>query len=292
MKLQCVVDEGALLGEGLCWDAAGAHLWWVDIHGHKLHRFDPVTGADQVTPMPGPISAVAVRKAGGLVVAMGDGFARVDPSRRSVEWIALPEADRRGTRMNDGRTDRQGRFWAGSICEEPGKPARPVGSLYRLDADGSCTRMVGDIGISNGLAWSPDGTTMYHSDSITPFVWRWDYDVVTGDIANRQIHIDLSDIGAVADGATVDREGCYWVAIPFKGLVRRYDPDGRLMRSIPLPVDAPTCCEFGGPDLDILYVTSATFDRSADELATQPLAGGLFALDVGVHGIPPTPYAG
>jgi sugar lactone lactonase YvrE len=229
---------------------------------------------------------------GGLIVAMGDGFMMIDPASSIIETVASPEAHLPDTRMNDGRTDRQGRFWAGSICEVPGEPCRPIGGLYRLDADLTCTKMVGDIAISNGLAWSVDGNIMYHADSITPFVWQWDYDVRNGEIANRKVFLNLSEIGAVADGATIDSEGCYWIALPFKGKVHRYDPAGKLMWSIDMPVDAPTCCEFGGANLDILYVTSATFGRGADALRDQPLAGGLFALDVGVKGVAATRFAG
>jgi sugar lactone lactonase YvrE len=223
---------------------------------------------------------------------MGDGFASFNPTDASLGWAIVVEAGYPDTRMNDGRTDRQGRFWAGSTYDVPGSPARPTGSLYRLDQNRRCTRVEKGIAISNGLAWSPDGATLYHTDSALPFVWQWDYDVVTGDIANRRLFVDLSDLGAIADGATVDAEGCYWVALPHKGRIQRYDPGGNLIRSVSLPVDMPTCCEFGGPDLDRLFVTSATLGREQKDLADQPLAGGLFVIDVGVRGLASTPFAG
>ncbi len=158
--------------------------------------------------------------------------------------------------------------------------------------DRSCHRVLDDIGCSNGLAWSPDGGTMYHSDSHTSLIRAWDFDTASGTIDNCRVFADLAGMNGIADGATVDAEGCYWVTIPFQGKVLRFDPAGALMRTIELPCDIPTCCEFGGKDLDTLYVTTATIDRTPQELVNQPLAGGLFAIDVGVRGLAAAPFAG
>lgn len=291
-EIICVVDAKSRLGEGPCWDDALGRLWWVDIHGHTIHYLDPVTGIIAIFETPGPPGSLAPRIGGGLVLAMGDGFYYVDPDCSTFEPVVMPEAHVPFTRFNDGRTDRQGRFWAGSIFEATHEPVRPIAALYRLDPGGICTRVLGGIGISNGLAWSPDGCRMYHTDSLTPAIWTWDYDPNSGEIENRRQFVDLSDIDAVADGATVDADGCYWVALPFKGRVHCYDPDGQLMREIVFSVDSPTCCEFGGANLDTLYVTSATFSRSSAELGDQPLAGGLFAINPGVRGLAGTPFAG
>lgn len=289
-NLRCVLDAGAALGEGPCWDAGRHCLWWVDIHGHAIHRFDPATGEDVARPTPGPPGSLILCADGRLIVAMGDAFVRFDPDTGSFDRLATPQGWHPQTRMNDGRTDRQGRFWAGSIHEVPGSPHLPVGALYRFDASLAPARMVEGVAISNGLAWSPDGRTMYHTDSGGPIIWAWDFDPATGDIAGRRQFVDLSDLDAVGDGATVDVEGGYWTALPFRGLVNRYDPDGRLVTSIAMPVDCPTCCEFGGADLATLYVTSATFGRAPDKLP--PGSGGLFAFDPGVRGIAHTPFAG
>lgn len=292
MDIICVLDAKASLGEGPCWDTEAKCLWWLDIYAREIHCYDPRAGIDEVYPTPQVPGSLALRAAGGLVLAMGDGFHFFDTDHLAFTPIVMPEADLPATRFNDGRTDRQGRFWAGSVFEVEGQSPQSIGGLYRLDPDLSCHRMAGEIGCSNGLAWSPDGRSMYHTDSHKPFIWVWDYDPITGAIENRRVFVDLSAIEAVADGATVDAEGCYWVALPFKGQVHRYDPAGRLIQSITMPVDAPTCCEFGGEALDILYVTSGTLSRPANALVNQPHAGGLFAIDVGVRGLAAAPFAG
>jgi len=287
-----VLPASAKLGEGPCWDPAAQCLWWLDILGHEIHRFDPATGADQLWRTPQAPGSLAFDARGGLLLAMGDGFYHFDSANGSFSPLVMAEPDMPETRMNDGRTDRQGRFWCGSVFEVDGAPPQPAGALYRLDADLSCRKMAKSIGCSNGLAWSPDGRVMYHTDSHTPLIWAWDYDPATGAIERRRIFVDLTDINAVADGATVDADGCYWVALPFSSLVHRYDPSGRLVRSLATPVDAPTCCEFGGEDLDILYVTTATLGRPSEQLADQPWAGSLLAIDVGVKGLAAAAWGG
>lgn len=291
-EIVCVVDAKCLLGEGTLWDPAAGVLWWVDIWGNAIHRYDPGTGRDEVFPTPEHVGCVAVRARGGLVISMASGFHFFDPATGRFTPIVDPEADQPDNRFNDGKTDRQGRFWSGTVFEAPGKPLQFTGSLWRLDPDLSAHRMVTGIAASNGLAFSPDSRTLYYADSQGGFVWAWDLDPATGDIDNRRVFIDFRSTGGCADGATVDAEGCYWVTLPITGLVARYDPAGRQMRTILLPTDLPTCCEFGGPDLDILYVTTATLRRPASELAHQPLAGGLFAIDVGIKGLALPPFAG
>ena len=189
------------------------------------------------------------------------------------------------TRFNDGKPDRQGRFWSGSMFEVPGKPIEFIGALYRMDTDLSVHKMIDGVGCCNGLAFSPDSRTMYFSDSHSGRVDAYDFDPATGDIENRRTFIDMTVTGGVADGATVDAEGCYWVTIPVTSKVCRYDPTGELMQTIVLPTDLPTCCEFGGKDLDILYVTSAVLKRPAAHFAGQKNPGGLFAIDAGVKGL-------
>jgi sugar lactone lactonase YvrE len=287
VDIVCVLDAGAELGEGTFWDAAAQVLWWVDIWGRLIHRFDPATGRDEAFQTPREVGCVAVRAAGGLVVTLADGFHFFDPATGSFTPIVDPEADRIGTRFNDGKTDRQGRFWSGTVFEAPGLPIRPAGALYRLDADLTCHRMVDGIASSNGLAFSPDSRTMYFADSQGGFVWAFDFDAATGDIGQRRVFIDFRDSGGCCDGATVDADGCYWSTLPESGKLCRFDPDGRLMRTIVLPTSIPTCCEFGGPDLDILFVTTARLRK-----LTAPPAGNLFAIDVGVRGLALPPFMG
>ena len=285
--ITCVLDAGAELGEGTLWDPAAQVLWWVDIWGCRIHRFDPVTRRDHAYPTPRAVGCVGLREAGGLVVALADGFYFFDPATGRFEQIINPEADQPHTRFNDGKTDRQGRFWSGTVFEAPPLPVQPVGALYRLDPDLSCHRMVEGIASANGLAFSPDSRIMYFADSQGGFVWAFDFDAATGEIANRRVFIDFRDSGGCADGATVDAEGCYWSTLPETGKLCRFDPDGKLMRTIVLPTGIPTCCEFGGPELDILYVTTARL-RKLDA----PLAGGLFAIDAGVRGLTLPPFRG
>jgi L-arabinonolactonase len=206
---------------------------------------------------------------------------------RIFDPIVNPERDKPETRFNDGKTDRQGRFWSGTVFEAPPRPTEYIGGLYRLDADLSCHKMVEGIGSSNGLAFSPDSKTMYFADSQGSYVWAFDFDATTGNIDNRRVFVDFRSTGGCADGATVDAQGCYWSTLPESGKLCRFDPTGKLMRTIVLPTRAPTCCEFGGKNLDTLFVTTARLNKLGDALA-----GALFAVDVGVKGLTLPPFNG
>jgi L-arabinonolactonase len=291
MDIQCVVRSRAGLGEGACWDSRVQCLWWLDILGQAIHRYEPAGGLTRTFATPQRPGCLGVRATGGLIVAMGKAFHLFDPSTADFQCVTTVDADPE-LRMNDGKVDRQGRFWSGMMFEAQSKSARAVASLYRLDANRTCHEVLQGFVCSNGLAWSPDSRTIYFTDSSTPYVWAYDFDKDTGQVEHRRTFIDLSSQQAICDGATVDAEGCYWLTLPFKGKVQRYDPDGKLMRSIELPTDTPTCCEFGGPNLDTLYVTTATLNRSAVELEKQPWAGALLAMDVGVKGLPGCEYSG
>ena len=285
VDMTCVVDARAELGEGTVWDPVAGVLWWIDIWGRKIQRYSPATGRNETWEAPEYLGCIGLRSAGGLVVTMASGFYFFDPVSGSFTPLADPEADQPLTRFNDGKTDRQGRFWSGSMFEAEGAAPQAIGALYRMDTDLTVHRVISGVTCCNGLAWSPDSRTMYFADSHTPIVRAYDFDAASGTVENERVFIDMSDIAGCADGATVDEEGCYWVTVPFRWRVDRYDPEGKLMQSIRMPTDLPTCCEFGGPDLDILYVTTAVLRRPADQLAGQSHAGGLFALDVGVRGL-------
>jgi L-arabinonolactonase len=288
-EIRCVLAARALLGEGPLWDPEEQVLYWVDIKSRIVHRFDPATARDTEWPMPEPVGSLALRASGGLVVALSSGFHFFDPNTGAIETVSRPELDRPGNRFNDGKPDRRGRFWAGTMHDHESAPS---GALYRLDPDGTCHRMVDGVIISNALCWSPDGRTMYHADTIRRTVWAWDSDPDRGEIANRRVFVTLSGDEGNPDGATVDAEGFVWLAHWNGWQLTRHDPTGRTERVVRLPVQRPTCPAFGGPDLGVLYVTSASSGLSPAELAAQPCAGGLLALDPGVRGVPEARFPG
>lgn len=291
VDITCVVDARAELGEGTIWDPAAGVLWWIDIWGKLIHRYNPATGQDDTWEAPEFLGCIGLRAKGGLVLTMVSGFYFFDPVTGKFDPISDPEAHMPKTRFNDGKPDRQGRFWSGSMFEVPGQKVEFIASLYRMDTDLTVHRMIEGIGCSNGLAWSPDSRVMYFSDSHTPIIRAYDFDPATGDIANQRVFVELEGKD-ICDGSTVDSEGCYWATIPFTGKVNRYDPRGKLMQTIHLPTDLPTCCEFGGPNLDILYVTTAALKRPVEQLVGQENPGGLFAIDVGVRGVPLPAFGG
>ncbi len=290
VEITCVVDARAELGEATTWDPEAGVLWWIDIRQRHIHCYDPRTGEDRIWHAPEFLGCIGLRDKNGMMVTMKSGFHFFDIATGTFEHIVDPEPDQPKTRMNDGKTDRQGRFWSGSMFDVPGQPVEFLGALYRLDSDLSLHRVIEGIGCSNALAWSPDSRTMYFSDSHADAVWAHDFDPLTGEIENRRTFIDMTETGGVADGATVDADGCYWLTIPVTGKVNRYDPAGKLMQSVSMPTDLPTCCEFGGANLDILYVTTAVLGRPDAHFIGQSNPGGLFALDVGVRGLASVPF--
>lgn len=292
VDITCVVDAKAILGEGTIWDPKAQVLWWIDIWGKLIHRYNPATGEDRTWGSPEFLGCIGLRAKGGLVVTMVSGFFFFDPATGAFEPIVDPEAHMPETRFNDGKTDRQGRFWSGSMFEVPGQKAKFIAGLYRLDTDLTAHKVLSDIGCSNGLAWSPDSKIMYFSDSHTTLIHSYDFDPATGDVANKRVFADVAATGGIVDGSTVDAEGCYWATIPVTSKVCRFDPDGKLMQTVKLPTDLPTCCEFGGPNLDILYVTTAVLNRPGEHFEGQRNPGGVFAVDVGVKGLTLPPFRG
>jgi sugar lactone lactonase YvrE len=289
--IECVVDAKAALGEGPLWDDRDQVLWWLDIKGHLIHRFDPNTQEDRTFATPEDIGCVAVRERGGLIVAMQNGLSFFDPATGKFEFLFDPERDKPSNRFNDGKPDRQGRFWPGSMYEDDRRPT-PSAALYRVDPDLSCRAMVTGIVCSNGLAWSPDSRVMYYADSLAQMVWAWNFDPASGEVANRRPFIDTKPFNSNPDGATVDVEGCYWLTLPEADKVARFDPDGKAIEVIDFPVHHPTCAMFGGADLDVLYITTAAMLRSPAELRKKPQTGGLFAMDAGVKGLPEARFKG
>lgn len=302
-KILQVVETGAILGESPVWSPAEGVLWWLDIKAPALHSYDPAAGRVDSWPLPQETGSIVLRAGGGLVGALRGGFAFLDvgaPGEPVIaDWIGDPEPDRPLNRLNDGRADRQGRFWAGSMHDPDGPPEtyferEAVGAFHRLDPDGTMHRMIDGILVSNGLCWSPDGRTMYAANSPTRIMRAWDYDPDTGDIENERVFATFpeKDGRGTPDGAIVDAEGGVWVAEFRAGCVTRLTPDGDVDRMIALPVSRVTCPMFGGPDLATLYVTSAKIMLRPDELLLEPLAGALFAIDAGVAGLPEASFPG
>lgn len=288
----CSAEPGRL-SEGPRWDAARGELLWVDVLAGRLHRARP--GADgqlqvlQTFQVHCHLGAAAPAAGGGYVLAAGPGFLHVDDAG-TVHELAQPEAGRADVRMNDGACDPQGRFWAGTMAydEAPG-----AGCLYRLELDGSCTQVLTGLTISNGIGWSPDGTTMYLADSGTADISAFDFDPATGDLSRQRTIVHISAANAVPDGLTVDHHGNLWVALWNGAALARYHSDGSLLATIPLPVDRPTSCAFGGTDGGTLFITTARDGLDDTMLARQPDAGRLLRLDSpGVTGPPCTPYRG
>lgn len=288
-QFRCVLDCRASLGESPVWSARDASLFWVDIDAPSLNRFDPATGINHVMPMPASIGSFALRRPHGFLLALRDGIwlARADGTldRRIVDAPYDPHHHR----FNDGRCDAAGRFFVGSMNEQRDAP---TAALYRVDTDGRFTQVLGDLTISNGLAWSPDGRTMYHADTPTREVRAFDYDTRTGMPSAPRSFVRWDGETDRPDGAVVDSEGNYWVAFFRGGKVVKVAPSGRTLAEYPVPAMCPTMCAFGGPDLKTLYVTSARRQRSDEELARLPQSGSIFAMQVDVPGLPEPVFAG
>jgi sugar lactone lactonase YvrE len=275
------------LGECPLWDERESMLWWVDSRWPALKRFDPATGAVMMQVLSEVVGSIAFRDQGGLLAATKSGLHVLDGSGGALEPMANPEAHLPENRFNDGRCDRAGRFWAGTMCD-----ARrdPTGSLYRFDADFACAKLRNAIIIPNGLAFSPDNRTMYFADTNRHTIWAWDYDLASGAATNERVFADTGE--GRPDGSCVDADGGLWNAQYGGGRLVRYAPTGKVDRVVELPVANPTCCAFGGDDLGTLYVTTATQRLSPGDLAQQPLAGSLLALRPGVKGLPEGRFAG
>jgi sugar lactone lactonase YvrE len=286
---ECVLDAKASLGESPVWSADEQALYWVDINAPALNRFDPLTGRNTAWPMPCSIGCVGLRRGGGCIVALRDGFWLVDRGGKLERKVAAAPYDPDHHRFNDGRVDPRGRFWAGSMNE---KRDASSGKLYRLDPEFKLTAMISGIMTSNGLAFSPDGRTLYQADTPTLTINAWDFDVATGSIANRRILAQFTGETDRPDGAAVDREGCYWSAFYRGGKVVRLSPRGELLAEFAVPAMCPTMCAFGGPDLKTLFVTSARQHRDEEELVRLPQSGGIFAMRADVPGLPEPKFAG
>lgn len=283
--LKRVGDTLDMLGEGPVWCPREGALYWVDIRAPAVRRLDEA-GRVTTWAMPEPVGSLALREAGGILVALKSALSVFEPATGAITKLADAPGHHDGLRFNDGKCDRQGRFWVGTM--RAGEETAD-GFLYRLDERG-CTKVLDGIEIPNSLCWSPDGRTMYFSDSPKRVIWAFPYDPATGAIGERRVFAALP-APLVADGGTVDAEGYLWSANYNGWRVTRFAPDGTVDRVVPVPASNITSCAFGGPGLGTLYITSAYQGLDEAARAQQPAAGALFAIDVGVKGLPEARYA-
>lgn len=286
MTPKSIYAANDLLGEGPVWHVEEQALYWVDILNKRLQRFDPTTSRYDDWLLPSEIGSFAFCKSGEVLAALKTGFAFFDLATNSIEYTVDPEEDKPLNRFNDGKCDRQGRFWAGSI----GDGNEASAAFYRLDAPSSYTTIRNNVIVSNGLAWSPDNSTMYYTDSGTQTIYAFDFDAVSGILSNERIFAKVED--GFPDGLTIDTEGCIWSAVWDGWRVDNYAPDGTLLNQISMPVQRPTSCMFGGKDLNELFITSASVDLSEEELAKQPEAGHVFSIETESRGIPEPVFLG
>ena len=281
-----VLDARAVLAEGPLWDPRAEVLWWTDLPRGELHRFDPASGEDTFTAYPAPLTAIALRAAGGLLLALGAEVVSVEQPGAEPSTVAKLPMPSEQHRLNDGRVDRHGRFWIGSMHSQE----RATSALHRIGTDGTAVQVLDGASISNGIDWSPDGTRAYYADSPTREVAVLDVADPQGPVRRIGTLAAISD--AEPDGLTVDAEGGVWVALWGGHAVHRYLQDGTLDAVVPLPVAKVTSCTFGGPGLRTLYITTASRELTEAERAEQPLAGGLFSCEPGVAGLPAHSFGG
>ena len=284
VEITCVIDAKARVAEGPVWDEVDQVLWWTDIYGPTLNRYDPATGQNQAFDVGEPLGSFALRQSGGFLLALKSGFYTYDTKTGQKALLNDPGHGATEHRMNDGRCDRAGRFWCGSMPDPIG--TRFTAALYRLDTNGRSRPMVKGVIVSNGLGFSPDNKTLYFADSNTAVrtVWSFDFDLASGELGDRRVFIDTRDLPGRPDGAAVDADGCYWMTCTGGGSLMRFTPKGKLDRTVPLPVQRPTMVAFGGAKLDTLYLT--TLRNPADGLAASAQDGGVFRIDgLGVQGL-------
>jgi len=296
IKIECILECENHLGEGPVWDVEEGQLYWVDGTGPRvgkpaIWRLNPKTGVVKNWRLEKDIGALALRKGGGAVLALSDGFYFFDFETGRTELIVEIDAEQPRSRLNDGKCDRSGRFFAGGMDDQE---ELKICGLWRLDTDLSVTKVEEGIICTNGPCWSPDNRTFYLADTFQDEFWAYDYDIETGNLSNKRVFAVTNKDEGVADGSTVDEDGFLWNAQVIGGELVRYAPDGSVDRRIGMPVKNITSVMFGGDNLDVLYVTSmarvkhpAVHDLFTKEVKPQFLAGSLFAVTgLGIRGLP------
>jgi sugar lactone lactonase YvrE len=288
MQAELILDARNATGECPVWQAQEQALYWVDIPARRLHRWRLQDNQSCSWEAPQMLACIASYGDGSWLAGMESGLWRIRPHEDGrLESTPLIDVQhpRPNMRFNDGRCDRQGRFWAGTMFMDMAQ-ASVVGSMYRYGGHQGepLNALISDMIVPNGLGFSPDGTRMYLSDSHPSVqkIWAFDYDINTGTPHNRRLFVDMNHYPGRPDGAAVDADGCYWICGNDEGLIHRFTPEGKLDRSLAVPVKKPSMCAFGGRDLDTLFVTSI---RPGGDVSDQPLAGGVFALRPGVQGL-------
>lgn len=282
--IECLIETHSLLGESPVWDDRHNRVLWADIEGCAIHAVNPGSGVVTTWALPGRVGSFGLCDSERLVVALPDGVYLFDPASGGVELLVDPEPDRPTNRLNDGKVGPDGAFWVGSMDDRPNK--EPVAALYRVTADGAVQRKVDGLTVSNGLAWSGDGRSLFHSDSRAAWIDRYVCDPTTGVLSGRTRIAEMSAEAGRPDGAAVDEEGAYWSCGVSAGVINRLGPDGTLLEKIPLPVPTPTMCCFGGADLKTLFITSLRVGVALDVLDRYPLTGTLLAMRTDVVGVP------
>lgn len=287
MQAKSIVDCHNELGEGPIWHPFESRLYWLDILEEKIQRYDPIRLEYQVFSVGQKISAIGLRGTDSFITAGENGFAFWDVDMDTFRLISHPEKDKSNARFNDGKVDRDGRFWAGTMTTTDASS-----TLYKLDKDLEVTPMIHNVTISNGIGWSPDNRVMYHADTRRFTIFAYDFDSENGEISGKREFVRLTGKDGSPDGLTVDAEGYVWCALWGGWRVERYSPEGEHVQTIEVPVAQPSSCAFGGEDFDTLYITSAREGLSQAQLADQPQAGNLFACQPGVRGLPEPKFAG
>jgi sugar lactone lactonase YvrE len=288
-EVKRVLDIKAGLGEGALWSVEEQALFWVDIHKKTLNRFDPAAGSNHAWTLPATPGCFAFRDGGGVIVATDRGYYGLDFASGAVDFLLAPPFDPAIFRFNDGKTDRQGRFWVGTVMAHRFDEAS--GKYFRYK-NGVAVEGLSGITVANGTAFSPDGRTMYRAESMARTIYALDYDPATGVASNQRVFATMPDELGIPDGATVDAEGYYWSAAPFgekTGHVVRFAPDGTLDLQFEVPVLVPTMVAFGGPNLSTLYIVTGRIEAALNREPSE-LGGDLFAVETGFRGLPETPY--
>lgn len=282
-KAELVIDADAMLAEGSIWHPTEQKLYWIDIEHGELHRYDPEKDYDEMLKLPQRIGTVVPIRSGGMLGGLEDQIAKIDMDSGSIEKLVDLEKDRPGTRCNDGKCDPAGRFWVGTMGLNAEEHA---GALYRIDGDGQVDKILDQLTIPNGLIWLHDHKTFYHIDSPEGNVKAYDYDIDSGSISNPRTVINIPDEWGLPDGMTIDEEGMLWIAVFGGSMVGRWNPeDGQLIQKVTLPVPDITSCAFGGPELDILYITTAQHELDEEEKKKFPQSGGIFKAKPGINGV-------
>ncbi len=305
IEIECLWECNDGLGETPIWVPEESSLYWadhvgptIDLNGPRkptIRRLNVATGERATWSMPEQVGSFGFRKQGGLIGGSNSGFCVIDLERDRFERVFDPEPDKPFSRLNDGKIDRHGRYWCGSM---DGKLTDKSSSLYRFDADHSCRRVAEDFTFicSNGIAFDPQDSRMYFGDTKGGMVYVFDFDIDEGLIENRRPFFSVADYApapAIIDGATVDAEGFYWFALNLAGKIVRLAPDGRLDREIEMPIRSPTCVTFGGEDHETLFVTSQQAFVTPEEMKRHPQPGSVFAVHgLGVRGLPEPRFAG